>query len=255
MTQEGSIAPEALSEDKRLITRPLRYEPEGHNAGPAIKDANGQLVATLFWPCHEVAETVRADGELHLIASRWVDAANAIDTDDDQVYELGKRDGYMEAVQDIDLRTGGDGEFYGSTIPGRGMDVPTMLEGIVERFEANVAPAPVQTGAVGSVPGWKLVPVEPTLEMWKAFFRHCSDRHEPYMAEFHTWTGDFGNFVASYDYMLSASPSPRVGGGECTEERGAVSGQDSEAIDCALEPTGAGANSTTPIPSVDDGRG
>lgn len=38
-----------------------------------------------------------------------------------------------------------------------------------------------------------------------------------------------------------------------TEERGAVSGQDSSFRTCALEPTGAGANSTNP--SVDEGMG
>lgn len=57
------------------------------------------------------------------------------DKEEDEAYELGKRDGFEEAVQTIDERTGGDGEFYGSTIPGRGQDVPSMLEGIVERFD------------------------------------------------------------------------------------------------------------------------
>lgn len=31
--------------------------------------------------------------------------------EDDETYEIGKRDGYEKAVQDIDLRTGGDGEY------------------------------------------------------------------------------------------------------------------------------------------------
>jgi hypothetical protein len=121
--------------ETRIIKRPLRYEAEGYNGGPAILAADGQLVAALFWPGHEPKDTDRAVGELHLIASRMVNGANGIDPDDDDVYEIGKRDGYEDAVQDIDQRTGGDGEFYGSTIPGRGMDVSTMFEGIVSRFD------------------------------------------------------------------------------------------------------------------------
>jgi hypothetical protein len=124
-----------------IIKRPLRYEPEGHVGGPAIKDANGQLVAALYWPGHAPADTDRAEGELHLLASSFVDAGNGTDTDNADVYEIGKRDGFEDAVRTIDMRTGGDGEFYGSTIPGRGQDVPSMLEGIVDRFNA-ASPVP-----------------------------------------------------------------------------------------------------------------
>lgn len=57
--------------------------------------------------------------------------------DDEETYEIGKRDGYESAVQDIDMRTGGDGEYFASTIPGRGCpDAPTMMQNIVDRFEA-----------------------------------------------------------------------------------------------------------------------
>lgn len=48
----------------------------------------------------------------------------------DEHYEIGKRDGYEEAVQDIDLATGGDGEFKGSTLPGGTVDVPAMRDRI-----------------------------------------------------------------------------------------------------------------------------
>ncbi len=54
--------------------------------------------------------------------------------DEDVSYDLGFRDGYEEAVQEIDVATGGDGEFLGSTIPGRTVDVPTMRDRIVERL-------------------------------------------------------------------------------------------------------------------------
>ncbi len=57
--------------------------------------------------------------------------------DDEETYQIGKRDGYEEAVADIDQMTGGDGEYFASTIPGRGVpDAPTMAAGIAERFAA-----------------------------------------------------------------------------------------------------------------------
>lgn len=53
--------------------------------------------------------------------------------DEDGAYEIGKRDGYESAVQDIDIATGGDGEFKGSTLPGGTVDVPTMKARIIGR--------------------------------------------------------------------------------------------------------------------------
>ena len=55
-------------------------------------------------------------------------------TDQDEAYELGKRDGYESAIQDLDLATGGDGEFQGSTIPGQTIDVPAMKQRIIDRL-------------------------------------------------------------------------------------------------------------------------
>lgn len=63
----------------------------------------------------------------------------ARDSEEDEIYEIGKRDGYEEAVQDIDLATGGDGEFRGSAIPGRTVDVPTMKQRIIDRFNAQTS--------------------------------------------------------------------------------------------------------------------
>lgn len=54
-----------------------------------------------------------------------------------EAYEFGKRDGYESAIQDLDLATGGDGEFYASTLPGRGCpDAEAMKARILERFAA-----------------------------------------------------------------------------------------------------------------------
>jgi hypothetical protein len=56
--------------------------------------------------------------------------------DEESYYEIGKRVGYEEAVQEIDVATGGDGEFYGSTLPGRGVDAAAMKQRIVDRCAA-----------------------------------------------------------------------------------------------------------------------
>jgi hypothetical protein len=89
---------------------------------------------------------------------------------DDETYEIGKRDGYSEAVQQIDQRTGGDGEYrycLGMEDDIRHQPDPaTMIQRIVDRFEVlnlldeatkagsdqpDDSPSP-QTRAMGSEP-------------------------------------------------------------------------------------------------------
>lgn len=56
----------------------------------------------------------------------------------DEAYEIGKRDGYEEAVQTIDRLTGGDGGYRYCTNrdPDRHTpDAPAMIQRIVDRFE------------------------------------------------------------------------------------------------------------------------
>ena len=57
--------------------------------------------------------------------------------DEEEAYEIGKRDGYSEAVQDIDMITGGDGEYRYCTDhdPERHTPDPeTMKARIAERY-------------------------------------------------------------------------------------------------------------------------
>ena len=65
---------------------------------------------------------------------------------DDEAYELGKRDGYESAVQDIDMLTGGDGEYRYSTIGGERHcpDADSMKARIAERFNSQ----PTQSDAL-----------------------------------------------------------------------------------------------------------
>ena len=58
-------------------------------------------------------------------------------SEEDEAYEIGVRDGYEDAIQDLDLATGGDGEFYGSTIDG-GVDMPVMKRRIINRFDNQI---------------------------------------------------------------------------------------------------------------------
>lgn len=72
--------------------------------------------------------------------------------DDDETYEIGKRDGYEEAIQKLDVLTGGDGEFRGSTFPGETVDVPVMEDRIVARLNSQ----PVTVSEVAEAIGWTL---------------------------------------------------------------------------------------------------
>jgi hypothetical protein len=85
----------------------------------------------------------------HSAAERWIKRAEAAlrathspsEAEADEAYEIGKRDGYELAVQELDLATGGDGEFKGSTFPGETVDVPVMKARIIERFVALSLPS------------------------------------------------------------------------------------------------------------------
>ncbi|WP_454686884.1 hypothetical protein [Agrobacterium leguminum] len=58
--------------------------------------------------------------------------------DDEEIYEIGVREGYERAVQEIDMRTGGDGEYRYCTDhdPERHTPGPAeMIQRIVDRFE------------------------------------------------------------------------------------------------------------------------
>jgi hypothetical protein len=72
-----------------------------------------------------VAETA---GEDHDVAER-------------EAYDIGHRDGYETAVQDLDLATGGDGEFRASSDPERFVDLPIMKQRVIARFTNAHPPA------------------------------------------------------------------------------------------------------------------
>lgn len=63
-------------------------------------------------------------------------------TADDEVYELGVVDGYAKAMQEIDVRTGGDGEYrfcLGGPSDRHCPDAEAMRDRITARFDDQLA--------------------------------------------------------------------------------------------------------------------
>lgn len=131
--------------------------------------------------------------------------------------KIGERDGYEKAVQDIDLLTGGDGEYCVCTLGGdrHCTDAETMKVRIVERFEAlsTPGPAPVawqRLSMSGSSTG--VTDIAYFADTW----RREGDRVEPlYRAAPPPVTVDaiaavaepFLDFIGAYDDPRSGSPS------------------------------------------------
>jgi len=80
-------------------------------------------------------------GENERAAAAVIAAAMAArDVEADEAHKIGIDEGRQEMVREIDLATGGDGEFFASTIPGRGCeDADAMKARVLERFAAMAA--------------------------------------------------------------------------------------------------------------------
>jgi hypothetical protein len=66
------------------------------------------------------------------------------DDEAEETYQIGKRDGYEDAIRDLDLQTGGDGEFVART-NGETVDVPVMRQQIIDRFSPPPPKEPIIT--------------------------------------------------------------------------------------------------------------
>jgi hypothetical protein len=71
--------------------------------------------------------------------------------DEDEVYIIGKRDGYAEGLAKIDCLTGGDGEYFASTIGPDCPDESAMLAKIVGRFAALTQTTEADDTAVATI--------------------------------------------------------------------------------------------------------
>lgn len=111
-----------------------------HNEGVSLGQWSYVLQCNLGMGCHECggigAVWDATDwSDFHLTA---IEADSEPVDDADEAYEIGKRDGYSEAVQTIDRMTGGDGEYRYCTDldPDRHTPDPSaMIQRIADRFE------------------------------------------------------------------------------------------------------------------------
>jgi hypothetical protein len=100
-----------------------------------------------------VMNTAKAATEYALSAQ----VQDARSDDDEEIYEIGVREGYERAVQEIDIKTGGDGEYRYCTDhdPERHTPGPVeMIQRIVDRFETlNLIGEAEKRGDFWDVPG------------------------------------------------------------------------------------------------------
>ncbi len=47
--------------------QPWRFDAEGYNGGPAIFDANNQMIFAAFWPTHSVEETENVEKAMTML--------------------------------------------------------------------------------------------------------------------------------------------------------------------------------------------
>lgn len=103
-----------------------------------ISDSSTVTVRKRFAGGRVITEPLSAQERDLIVAALRTASA---EPDGDETYEIGVRDGYEKAIQTLDMLTGGDGEFVGSTVPGRTVDVPVMQARIVERSTSGIAAA------------------------------------------------------------------------------------------------------------------
>jgi len=112
---------------RNLIAREIwRYQEceEAYGDFDAVSSSSIGMAELIKQTAIDQAELIRAIILKSPVLIERIHAGAAKEEDD--AYEIGKRDGYEDAIQDLDLATGGDGEFKGSTIPGQTVDVPAM---------------------------------------------------------------------------------------------------------------------------------
>jgi len=101
--------------------------------GESLEDEDASMVRQIERE-HKDRSALSAGGDEAKKSEGGAEAEFPAWTDEDEAYQLGRRDGYESAVQDLDLATGGDGEFRSSTIAGETVDVQAMKKRIIGRI-------------------------------------------------------------------------------------------------------------------------
>jgi Lar family restriction alleviation protein len=92
---------------------------------------------------NDAIQTALERGELTVTMDGYLAALNARqsgDDDEEKAYRIGKDEGYQDAMQEIDIATGGDGEFrfcLGGDTERHCPDAETMKARILDRFAAR----------------------------------------------------------------------------------------------------------------------
>jgi hypothetical protein len=103
-----------------------------------VEDNDRIKACTVYWR-HELGD---ADIVAYRPAQPAEPSAPVAEDEADDAYKIGLREGREGAIQDLDLKTGGDGEYRGSTTAGRTVGEAAMEQRIVNRYaalEAEVA--------------------------------------------------------------------------------------------------------------------
>lgn len=91
-----------------------------------------------FWPDFDNAVLAAIQATTERTAA--LNARQSGDDEEEKAYRIGKDEGYQDAVQEIDIATGGDGEFrfcLGGASERHCPDAETMKARILDRFAAR----------------------------------------------------------------------------------------------------------------------
>lgn len=137
----------ALSSSTPVPTKSLERQLAELRAELDIAEAKRVSLAAVVQEAREIVDAIAGENrparEWAVRVRKSIDAAlsssiPATADPDEETYEIGKRDGYSEAVQEIDRLTGGDGEYRycADHDPDRHTPDPAaMIQRIVDRFE------------------------------------------------------------------------------------------------------------------------
>ena len=124
----------------------MHFEDGGEPEGSARDDARQSIrsLAALAIAQAAMLEYPDTKAQLSALSRPTEHVGEQADRDVVEAAEIGESDGYEKAIQEIDIATGGDGEFKGSTFPGETVDVPVMKQRIIDRFAALQSTRPAR---------------------------------------------------------------------------------------------------------------
>lgn len=134
----GRVGPESLTLAYRamLAAAPHQTQPDAREEAPegAGEWITGEALYAIMESFDGRADVTEIAEKINTAISLRAQQP----ADDEETYQIGLRDGYERAIQEIDLATGGDGEFKATTDQGV-IDVPVMKRRLIDRFSQQPA--------------------------------------------------------------------------------------------------------------------